>query len=330
MREILPVTKIQSMSLSALGEPLQLETVEIPEPSTHEVQIETLACSVNFADTLIVVGKYQEKPDLPFAPGMEVVGRIVNPGTSDLKRGQIIASYIGFGGMAERVNVSIVNCIPLPDGSDPVTCAAVPIAYGTSHLALSRRAKLQKGETLLVLGASGGVGLTAVELGAAMGAKVIAAARGPEKLAVAASKGAHHLIDTETDDIREKTLALGGADVVYDPVGGDQFKAALRSCNPEARVLPLGFASGEVPSIPANIILVKNISVLGFYWGGYQKFAPKVLADSLAELMDMLKNGQITPHISHVLPLAQANQALDLLRTRKATGKVVIDFTRKE
>ena len=160
-----------------------------------------------------------------------------------------------------------------------------------------------------------------------MGAEVIACARGANKLEICKAAGADHLINSETDDIREIVKSLGGADVVYDPIGGDQFKAALRACNPEARLLPLGFASGEVPQIPANIILVKNLSVLGFYWGGYARVNPKVLTDSFAELFQMYADGKLKPHVSHVLPLEEANEALDLLRTRKATGKVVVQVS---
>jgi len=201
------------------------------------------------------------------------------------------------------------------------------VAYGTGHVALDYKADLKPGERLLVLGASGGVGLTAVELGKLMGAEVIACARGKDKLEICREAGADHLIDSDTDDIREVVKSLGGADVVYDPIGGDQFKAALRACNPEARLLPLGFASGEVPQIPANILLVKNLTVIGFFWGGYKKFKPAVLTDSFRTLIDWYSAGTLKPHVSHVLPLEDANEALDLLRTRKATGKVVVEVS---
>ena len=166
--------------------------------------------------------------------------------------------------------------------------------------------------------------MTAVELGKLMGAEVIAVARGAEKLAVAKAAGADHLIDSDRDDIREAVKALGGADVVYDPIGGEQFKAAMRACRPEARLIPLGFASGEVPQIPANHLLVKNLTVIGFYWGGYTRVNPKVLTDSFEVLIQWYVDGKIKPHVSNVLPLEQANEALDLLRTRQATGKVVV------
>ena len=181
-----------------------------------------------------------------------------------------------------------------------------------------------------MLGASGGVGLTAVELGKLMGAEVIAVARGAEKLAVAKGAGADHLVNSETDDIREIVKGLGGADVVYDPIGGDQFKAAMRACRPEARLIPLGFASGEVPQIPANHLLVKNLTVIGFYWGGYMRVNPKVLTDSFEVLIQWYTQGKLKPHVSHVLPLEQANEALELLRTRKATGKVVVRIDDEE
>jgi NADPH2:quinone reductase len=202
--------------------------------------------------------------------------------------------------------------------------AAMQITYGTSHVALHHRARLQPGETLLVLGAAGGVGLTAVEIGKLMGARVIACARGAEKLAIARNAGADHLIDSETDDLRGAIKALGGADVVYDPVGGDQFDAAFRATRPGGRIVVIGFASGRVPQIAANHLLVKNISVIGLYWGGYLNFQPEILNQSLTTLLGWYREGRIKPHISHRLPLARANDALDLLRARKSSGKVVV------
>jgi NADPH2:quinone reductase len=202
--------------------------------------------------------------------------------------------------------------------------AGFQVAFGTSHLALTRRARLKPGETLVVFGAAGGVGLTAVEVGAAMGARVIAVARGADKLDVARKAGAHEVIDSEDGDLKARLKALGGIDVAYDPVGGEAFKAALGAMNREGRILIIGFASGEVPQVPANIALVKNIDVIGFYWGGYLKFAPDALTESLAELMLWHEQGRLSPHVSHVLPLAQAGDALDLLRNRRSTGKVVV------
>jgi NADPH2:quinone reductase len=263
---------------------------------------------------------------MPFTLGMELCGTVteVGMGVEHFKVGQRIAAYCGFGALAQYAAVPANVCVPIPDQMTAEHAAAFLIAYGTSHVALDYKARLKSGERLLVLGASGGVGLTAVELGKLMGAEVIAVARGAEKLAVAKAAGADHLIDSDRDDIREAVKALGGADVVYDPIGGEQFKAAMRACRPEARLIPLGFASGEVPQIPANHLLVKNLTVIGFYWGGYTRVNPKVLTDSFEVLIQWYVDGKIKPHVSNVLPLEQANEALDLLRMRKATGKVVV------
>ncbi len=318
----------QQMQVVDFQKPLKLNNAQLPAPDIHEIRATILTCSVNFGDTLIVRGKYQEKPPLPFAPGMEIVGEVTEVGTgvNSIKKGDRFLAYTGFGGMARDITLPAAICVPISKDADPVTYAAIPIAYSTSHLALFHRAKIQQNETLVVLGASGGVGLTAVELGALAGANVIACARGAEKLEIAASRGAHHLIDSDTPDIKQAIRDLGGADVVYDPVGGDLFHSVLRACKPEARVLPLGFASGDIPQIPANILLVKNISILGFYWGGYRKFAPDVMNDSIAQIISWTESGKIKPHVSHVLPLEHANEALALLSERKATGKVIIDM----
>jgi NADPH2:quinone reductase len=317
---------MRAMQVTELGQPLRLRDIPKPEPGPGEVLVKVHTCGLNFGDLLIIKGTYQEKPDLPFTLGMELCGTVesVGAGVTDLKPGQRLAAYCGFNALADYAAIPADICVPIPDQMTDEHAAAFLIAYGTSHVALDYKAHLRPGERLLVLGSSGGIGLTAVELGKLMGAEVIAVARGAEKLAVAKAAGADHLIDSDTDDIREKVKALGGADVVYDPIGGDQFKAALRACNPEARIIPLGFASGEVPQIPANHLLVKNLSVIGFYWGGYTRVNPKVLTESFRTLVQWYVAGRITPHVSHVLPLAEANEALDLLRTRKATGKVVV------
>ncbi|MEO0718718.1 MAG: NADPH:quinone oxidoreductase family protein, partial [Pseudomonadota bacterium] len=300
---------MRAMRLHELGAKLQLDEVDVPDPGPGQVLLRVKACGVNFADTLMQSGQYQEKPEPPFAPGMEVCGVVeaTTPGVA-LAPGNRVAATTGSGGFAEYVVAPAAACVPVPDQMSDEEAAALPVAYGTSHVALAYRAALQPGERLLVLGAAGGVGLTAVEIGKLMGAEVIAVARGSEKLSVARSKGADHLIDSETMDIRDVVKGLGGADVVYDPVGGEQWKAALRACNPEARLLPLGFASGEVPQIPANILLVKNLDVIGFYWGAYYRFKPEVLAASFRQLVVWFKEGKIQPHISNVLPLEQGNE----------------------
>ena len=317
---------MRAMQVTAYDHPLELREIERPTPAPGEVVVEVATCGLNFGDLLLIKGTYQEKPPLPFTLGMELAGTVtaVGEGVDTLRPGQRIAAYSGFHGLADYAALPAEICVPIPDAMSFTDAAAFLIAYGTSHVALDYKARLQPGERLLVLGASGGVGLTAVELGKLMGAEVIACARGADKLDVCREAGADHLIDSATDDLRAMVKQLGGADVVYDPVGGDQFTAALRASNPEARLIPLGFASGEVPQIPANIILVKNITVLGLYWGGYARLNPKVLTDSFRALFDWYAEGRLRPHVSHVLPLEEANAALDLLRTRTATGKVVV------
>lgn len=317
---------MRAMRVQRAGGPLVKETIPAPEPGAGEVSLSVLACGVNFADTLMVAGTYQETPALPFAPGLEVCGVVTarGPGVSDPAVGTRVAAMCGSGGFAEIATAPAAACVALPETMPDADAAALQVAYGTSHVALGHRAQLQRSERLLVLGAAGGVGLTAVEIGALMGAEVIAVARGADRLDRARRKGAHHLIDSETTDLREAVKALGGADVVYDPVGGEQWKAALRAANPEARLLPIGFASGEVPQIPANILLVKNLTVMGLYWGAYYRFAPGVLGQSFRKLLAWYSEGRIRPHVSQTVALEDANDALDLLRDRRATGKVVI------
>ncbi|MFD2740254.1 NADPH:quinone oxidoreductase family protein [Sulfitobacter aestuarii] len=320
---------MRAMQVIAHDQELSLQNLEMPKPQPGQVLVQIETCGLNFGDLLIIKGTYQEKPELPVTLGMELAGRVVGlgDGVETLEVGQRIAAYSGFGGLAEYAAIPADICVPIPDAMDAVDAAAFLIAYGTSHVALDYKAHLKPGERLLVLGASGGVGLTAVELGKLMGAEVVAVARGAQKLEICKAAGADHLIDSGSEDIRAIVKSLGGADVVYDPIGGEQFKAAMRACNPEARLLPLGFASGEVPQIPANILLVKNLSVLGLYWGGYARLKPSVLTDSFRRLIDWYEAGRLKPHVSHVLPLEQANEALDLLRRREATGKVVVQIS---
>ncbi|WP_299353683.1 NADPH:quinone oxidoreductase family protein [uncultured Shimia sp.] len=317
---------MRAYQISSHETPAEVTDLPIPTPKRGEIRISTKACGLNFADLLMQKGTYQETPPLPFVGGMEVAGVVeeLGPDTDGPAVGTRVAVFGGQGGLAEFGCFDARRAVPIPDTMSFEDAAAFLIAYGTSHVALDYRAKLQPGETLLVLGAAGGVGLTAVEIGKLMGATVIACARGAEKLAIAQKAGADHLIDASSDDIRATVKSLGGADVVYDPVGGDQFKAAFRACNPEARLLPIGFASGDIPQIPANHLLVKNLTVMGLYWGGYLAFKPEVITDSLATLFKWHAEGRISPHISHVLPLEQAGEAMELLRSRKSTGKVVV------
>ncbi len=312
--------------IATAGDAPVLSEIHAPEPKAREVRLTIRACGLNFADLLMQSGTYQDTPEAPFTLGMEVAGEVnaVGDSVTHLAVGDRVAVFGGSGGLAEQGVYDASRVVKLPDAMTFEHAAAFQIAYGTSHVALDYRARLQPGETLLVLGAAGGVGLTAVEIGKLMGATVIAVARGADKLEVARNAGADHVIDAEIDDLRTAIKALGGADVVYDPVGGNAFKAAFRACKPEARILTIGFASGDVPTIPANHLLVKNISVLGFYWGGYMGFKPSVIVDSLKTLTGWYLEGKLHPHISHSLPLSQVEEGMELLRSRKSTGKVII------
>lgn len=316
---------MRSFRLSELHIPPQMEDIEIPAPACNDIQLSIEACGLNFADLLMQEGKYQEKNPLPFTLGMEISGTITALGESVRGHsiGDRVVVFAGSGGLAEYGAFDSSLAVTLPDALSFEQGAAVPIAYGTSHIALAQLARLQPGETLLVTGAAGGVGLTAVEIGKLLGARVIAHARGADKLAVAQQAGADILID-DSEDLRARLKELGGVDVVYDAVGGPVWEAAFRACKPGARLLPIGFAGGGVPQIPANHLLVKNLTVIGFYIGGYMKYRPGTVLDSISTLMEWIAQGRLTPHISHVLPLERAAEGMELLRTRKSTGKVVI------
>ena len=317
---------MRALQISTFGLPPDLRTVPVPDPGPGEVLLRTAACGLNFADLLMSGGSYQDTPPLPFTLGMEVAGTVeaCGPGVSGFAPGARVAAVPGSGGLADFVAVPAARCVAIPDGMSFVQAASFQIAYGTSHLALDHRARLQPGETLLVLGAAGGVGLTAVEIGKHMGARVIASARGQTRLAIAQQAGADVLIDSDTADLRDRLRAEGGVDVVFDTVGGPAFLQALRATRPEGRLLCIGFAGGDVPQIPANLLLVKNLSVIGLYWGGYLAFRPEVLTASMSRLFGWFGDGCLRPHISDVLPLDRAAEGLDLLRGRKSTGKVVV------
>jgi NADPH2:quinone reductase len=289
------------------------------------VLLRVLACGLNFADTLMAAGRYQEKPPLPFAPGIEVCGCVaaLGPGVAGPAPGTRVACLCGAGGLAEFTVAPAASCAAVPDAMTDEEAAGFLVAYGTSHIALAELARLRPGETLLVTGAAGGVGLTAVELGALLGARVIAVARGEARRAAAAAAGARETFDAG-ENIAAAVKALGGADVVYETVGGALFDASLRAARPGARILPIGFAGGEPPGIPANRLLVKNQTVVGFYFGAWVARHPAAARASLETLMAWHRLGRLRPHVGHVLPLAAANEGLALLRDRAATGKVVI------
>lgn len=317
---------MKTWRLTELGGDFALQDIDLPTPGPGELRVRVMACGLNFADLLMREGKYQEKPPLPYTPGLEVAGVVdaLGPGVSGPAPGTRVLAFVNHGGLAEAAIAPANRVVAIPDAMPFPDAAAFPIAYGTSHLALDHKAHLQPGDTLLVLGAAGGVGLTAVEVGKRMGARVIASARGAEKLAIARAAGADEVIDSDTPDLKAALKALGGLDVVFDAVGGPAFDAALSACRPEGRLLAIGFASGRVPQVPANLLLVKNLSVMGLYWGGYLKFAPQVLTGSLQTLLGWYQTGGLRPHISHVLPFDQLPKGLALLKDRKSTGKIVI------
>lgn len=319
---------MRAWQIDSLSAPATLIDTDVPSPARGEALVRIHACALNFADLLMAKGQYQSKPPLPFTPGLELAGEVValGPDTSGPAPGTRIACYAGHGGLADYGTFPVDRLIPIPDAMPYDHAAAFLIAYGTSHLALWHKARLQPGETLLVTGAAGGVGLTAVEIGKRMGARVIATARGAEKLAVAQAAGADHLIDSDVPDLKDQLKALGGVDVVYDAVGGPGFDAALRATKPDGRILCIGFAGGDVPKPAANILLVKNIAVIGFWWGAYLDFAPHLVTQSLSTLMGWYETGGLRPHISHHLPLESLPEGLTLLQERKATGKVVIEI----
>ncbi len=295
-------------------------------PKKGEARIDIAACGLNYADLLMQDGTYQERPSLPFIPGMEIAGTVreLGPNTPGPAPGTRVAVLAGSGGLAQSGCFEVARMVALPQAMPFTQAAGFQIAYCTSHLALDHRARLQPGETLLVFGAAGGVGLTAVELGKKMGARVIGCARGAQRLAVARAAGADIVIDSDDGTLKDQLKSLGGVDVVYDPVGGAGFDIALRATRPEGRLLTIGYASGTIPQISANLLLVKNLSVIGLYIGAYHSFAPDRLKSSLATLFGWYESGGLAPHVSHVLGFDDLHTGMDLLRDRKATGKVVI------
>jgi NADPH:quinone reductase len=322
---------MRAVVCKSLGEPQDLVVEDVPPPplTGDGVRIRVRAAGLNFADTLIIAGKYQVKPAPPFTPGFEVAGEVieVGPQVSRVRPGDRVLAVVDWGGFAEQVVAPEATTFPMPPSVDPVAAAGFAVAYGTSHLGLTHRAGLAAGETLLVHGAAGGVGITAVEIGKRLGATVIATAGGRDKLNVPAEYGADHLIDYRTEDIRARVLEMTngrGVDVVYDPVGGAAFDASLRCTVAGGRILVVGFASGTVPQIPANILLVKNLTVIGYAWGPYHTLAPAAMAASFSQLLDWLAAGRVRPHVSATFPLDRAVEALTRLKDRKSTGKVVL------
>ncbi len=308
---------------------LKIGEVPVPKPKPKEVLVKVKACGVNFPDVLIVQGIYQFKPPFPFSPGGEISGIVEEVGeeVTKYKKGQEIVVLTGSGGMAEYVSVHQNSVYPKPEGMPHDVASAFLMTYGTSLHALKDRADLQNGETLAVLGASGGVGLAAVELGKVMGAKVIAVASTAEKLELCKEYGAEQTINYTTENLKERLKELTdgkGADVVYDPVGGDYSEAALRATAWKGRFLVIGFAAGEIPKIPLNLPLLKGNSIVGVFWGRFGQQNPQGMIDNNLQLLEWYKSGKVKPHIHGHYPLEEASNAIEALRNREVRGKVVV------
>ena len=308
---------------------LVLEDVASPQPRKNEILLDVQAAGVNFPDTLIIEGKYQFQPPLPFSPGGEAAGVVAAIGekAGAFKVGDRVMALTGWGAFAEQVAVPFYNVMPIPASMDFTTAAAFGMTYGTSMHALRQRGQLQAGETLLVLGASGGVGLAAVEIGKAMGARVIAAASSAEKLAVAKAAGADELIDYTQASLREEIKRLTGGqgvDVIYDPVGGELFEQAVRGLAWNGRLLVVGFASGSIPQLAANLVLLKGAAVLGVFWGAFAQRQPEDNAANFKQLFAWHAEGKLKPLVSQTYPLAEAGAAIEKLGQRQAVGKLVV------
>ncbi len=312
-------------------ETLQYQEIETPSPKEAEVLITVKACSVNFPDTLIIQGKYQFRPEFPFSPGSDVAGVIVKVGENvkHFKVGDEVVGFIPFGGFAEKAIVKAKDCFPKPKGMSMVNASAFLLAYGTSYHALKDRANLLEGETILILGASGGVGLTALELAKLMGAKVIAAASSKEKLELCKQFGADEVINYTEESVKDRVKELTngkGIDVIYDPVGGHFSELALRAIAWKGRHLVIGFANGEIPKIPINLTLLKGASIVGVFWGAFAQKEPKESLANIKQLLTWFANGDVKPHIDKTYSLQNAPKALDDMMQRKVKGKIVIDM----
>lgn len=312
-----------------MPETLVVEQLAPLTAGAGEVVIDVKAAGVNFPDVLIIQGKYQVKPALPFTPGNELAGVVaqVGEGVSHVKVGDKVIAFVAQGAFAEQAVAPAAAVMPMPPGMDFDTAAAITLTYGTSHHAVVDRAQLKAGETMLVLGAAGGVGLAAIEIGKALGATVIAAASTDDKLAVCREHGADVVINYSKEDLREavKTATGGkGPDVVYDPVGGEYAEPAFRSIAWRGRYLVVGFANGEIPKLPLNLMLLKGASLVGVFWGEFVKREPKANLAGMRQLLGWLAEGKIRPRISGRYSLEDTAQALNDMAARKVTGKVVI------
>ena len=322
---------MKAVLCKAYGPPesLVVEDVVSPEPGPGEVVVSVKAASVNFPDVLIIQNKYQFKPQLPFSPGSEVAGvvKTVGDGVRTVNPGDRVMAFTTYGAFAEEVKTEATRLLPLPAGMDFTHAAAFGLTYATSDHALRDRGQLAGGETLLVLGAAGGVGLAAIEIAKALGARVIAAASADDKLAVCREHGADETINYAADDLRDRVKAITngrGVDVVYDPVGGTYTEPALRSLAWRGRLLVVGFAAGEIPKIPLNLTLLKGCSIVGVFWGEFTRREPQRFAESMQQLGRWYADGKLKPHVSQTYPLERAADALTAMANRQVKGKVVL------
>jgi NADPH:quinone reductase len=308
---------------------LVFEELPSPRPGPGEAVVSVRAASVNFPDVLIIQNKYQFKPPLPFSPGSELAGVVkeVAPDVAGFKPGDKVIAFTTYGAFAEEVKTEASRLVPMPEGMDYPQAAAFLLTYATSDHALRDRGSLRAGETLLVLGAAGGVGLAAIDIGKALGARVIACASSDDKLAVCREHGADEGINYAAEDLRERIKALTGGrgvDVVYDPVGGPYSEPAFRSLAWRGRLLVVGFAAGDIPKLPLNLALLKGASVVGVFWGDFARREPQKFAESVRQLARWYAEGKLRPHFSQTLPLARAADALKLMAARQVKGKLVL------
>ncbi|MYM82371.1 zinc-binding dehydrogenase [Duganella sp. FT50W] len=322
---------MKAIVCDAWGPPGMLKLLELPDlvPGPGQVVIDVHAAGVNFPDVLIVQGKYQFKPELPFVPGSEVAGviRAVAADVNTFRTGDRVIAFVPTGGFGQQLLATAQSLIPMPPDMDFDTAAAITLTYGTSYHAIVDRAKLEAGENMLILGAAGGVGLAAIEIGKALGARIIACASTDEKLAACRQHGADVLINYNKEDLRAAIKAATdgkGPDVIYDPVGGDYTEAAFRSIAWGGRHLVVGFANGAIPQLPLNLALLKGASLVGVFWGAFTKRDPQGNMANMRQLLRWLQEGKIRPHISKRYRLDEAAQALNDMAARKVTGKIVV------
>jgi NADPH2:quinone reductase len=324
---------MRAAHITALDGPDAIELVELPDPTPGKGQVVVAveSAGLNFPDLLMTRGRYQLQPRLPFAPGGEIAGTVsaVGPG-APFEVGDRVMALLGFGGFCTHVLVGAERCIRIPDTMPTDIAGALAFTYGTGHHALVDRAHLAAGETVLVLGAAGGVGSAAIELAVALGAEVIAAASSPDKLAFCAELGAAHGIDTSREDLKERAKALGRGklDVVYDPVGGEQSEAALRALGPGGRHLVIGFASGTIPRVPWNLTLLKQCSIVGVAWGAWAMANPSGHVASMQALFELHAKGALKPRITARYELGEVTAALHAMEARQVMGKVIIEPSR--